>query len=283
MNFAKDKSKVVELYKDPETGESLLNTYGIGWAWGIATQARVGEKWGALIGTGYARVDEDDVKAGIATPDQIGAVKLYENGTPQTKASAVIGNVTPDFLMGWRHDFNYKNFGFGFLLDLRIGGDIWSQTMAHSYGAGVANVTAENGIRERYVVGGKDVATDERFVIPDANGHYKTNDFETNAYTWFNSNGSDETYTFDGSFLKLREAYISYEVPKSFLRKARYFSRATVSVIGNNLALLWVHSSNKMRLDPETGGVSSDSRGMGFEQAAIPSSRSIGIKLGLTF
>ena len=283
LNFAKDKSKVVELYKDPETGESLLNTYGIGWSWGIATQARVGEKWGALIGTGYARVNEDDVKAGIATPDQIGAVKLYENGTPQKEASAVIGNVTPDFLMGWRHDFNYKNFGFGFLLDLRIGGDIWSQTMAHSYGAGVANVTAENGIRERYIVGGRDVATDERFVIPDANGHYKTNDFETNAYTWFNSNGCDETYTFDGSFLKLREAYISYEVPKSFLRKARYFSRATVSVIGNNLALLWVHSSNKMRLDPETGGVSSDSRGMGFEQAAIPSSRSIGIKLGLTF
>jgi hypothetical protein len=38
-----------------------------------------------------------------------------------------------------------------------------------------------------------------------------------------------------------------------------------------------------MRLDPEGGGVSSDSRGVGFEQASVPNSRSIGIKLGFTF
>ena len=276
VNFSKDKSKVVSLYPG-------LDTYGIGWTWGIATQAKVGEQWGALVGTGYARIDEKDVAAGTARADQIGAIKLYENGTPQTVASAVIGNVTPDFLLGWRHDFTYKDFGFGFLLDLRIGGDIWSQTMSHSYGAGVANVTAENGIRERAIVAGKDVVTDQRFVIPDGNGNWVENNFETDAYTWFNSNGCSETYVFDGSFLKLREAYVSYEVPKAILNKTKYFSRATVSLIGTNLALLWVHSSNKLRLDPETGGVASDSRGVGFEQASTPGSRSFGIKLGLTF
>lgn len=276
VNFSKDKSKVVSLYPG-------LDTYGIGWTWGIATQAKVGEQWGALVGTGYARIDETDVQAGTARADQIGAIKLYENGTPQTVASTVIGNVTPDFLLGWRHDFAYKDFSFGFLLDLRIGGDIWSQTMAHSYGAGVANVTAENGIRERAIVAGRDVATNERFVIPDASGNWVENTFETNAYTWFNSNGCSETYVFDGSFLKLREAYISYDVPKSILSKTKYFSRATVSLIGTNLALLWVHKSNTMRLDPETGGVASDSRGVGFEQASTPASRSFGIKLGLTF
>ena len=283
LNFAKDRSKVVELYNDPETGKPLLESYGMGWTWGIDTQARVGEKWGALVGEGYARVSEEDVAAGKATADQIGAIKLYTNGTPQKEASKIIGNVTPDFLMGWRHDFTYKNFGFGFLLDLRIGGDIWSQTMSHSYSAGVANVTAENGIRERAIVAGKDVMTEERFVIPDASGKFVENNFETDAYTWFNSNGNAETYVFDGSFLKLREAYISYDVPKSFLKKTKYFNRATVSLIGTNLALLWVHSSNKLRLDPETGGVSSDSRGVGFEQASTPNSRSIGFKLGLTF
>lgn len=276
LNFSKDNSKVVSLYPG-------LDTYGIGWSWGIATQAKVGEKWGALVGTGYKRVEQKDVEAGTARADQIGAIKLYENGTPQTVASGVIGNVTPDFLLGWRHDFTYKNLSFGFLLDLRIGGDIWSQSMFHSYQTGAASVTAENGVRERAVVAGKDVATHERFVIPDANGNWVENNFETNAYTWYNSNTCAETYVFDGSFLKLREAYITYEVPKSFLNKTKYFSRATVSLIGTNLALLWVHSSNTLRLDPETGGVSSDSRGVGFEQASTPGSRSFGIKLGLTF
>ena len=146
------------------------------------------------------------------------------------------------------------------------------------------------GIRERDIVGGVDVATDEKFVIPastDANGtvtSWKTNDIKTNAYSWFNSlYTANETYVFDGSFLKLREAYITWDVPRSILRKTKYFNRATISLIGTNLALLWVDKSNTLRIDPEAGGVSSDSRGVGFEQASTPMSRSFGLKLGLTF
>ena len=275
LNFSKDRSKVVELYPG-------LTEYGMGWTWGIATQAIEGEKWGELVGPGFDRVDEDDVKNGLATADQIGAVKVNSNGLLRSKSAQRIGNVTPDFMMNWRHDFNIKNWGFGFLLDLRIGGDIWSQTMAHSYTAGVANVTAENGIRERDIVGGVDVLKNERVVMQDASGKWVTNTIKTDAYSWFKADVS-EYYVFDGSYLKLREAYISYNFPKELIAKTRYISNASVSLIGTNLWLMWVHSSNTMRLDPETGGVSSDSRGIGFEQAAVPSSRSFGLKLNLTF
>ena len=275
LNFSKDRSKVVELYPG-------LTEYGMGWTWGIATQAIEGEKWGELVGPGFDRVDEADVKNGLATADQIGAVKVNSNGLLRSKSAQRIGNVTPDFMMNWRHDFNIKNWGFGFLLDLRIGGDIWSQTMAHSYTAGVANVTAENGIRERDIVGGVDVLKNERVVMQDASGKWVTNTIKTDAYSWFKADVS-EYYVFDGSYLKLREAYISYNFPKELIAKTRYISNASVSLIGTNLWLMWVHSSNTMRLDPETGGVSSDSRGIGFEQAAVPSSRSFGLKLNLTF
>lgn len=275
LNFSKDRSKVVELYPG-------LTEYGMGWTWGIATQATKGEKWGELVGPGFDRVDEADVKNGLATADQIGAVKVNSNGLLRSKSAQRIGNVTPDFMMNWRHDFNIKNWGFGFLLDLRIGGDIWSQTMAHSYTAGVANVTAENGIRERDIVGGVDVLKNEKVVMQDASGKWVTNTIKTDAYSWFKADVS-EYYVFDGSYLKLREAYISYNFPKELIAKTRYISNASVSLIGTNLWLMWVHSSNTMRLDPETGGVSSDSRGIGFEQAAVPSSRSFGLKLNLTF
>lgn len=275
LNFSKDRSKVVELYPG-------LTEYGMGWTWGIATQAIEGEKWGELVGPGFDRVDEDDVKNGLATADQIGAVKVNSNGLLRSKSAQRIGNVTPDFMMNWRHDFNIKNWGFGFLLDLRIGGDIWSQTMAHSYTAGVANVTADNGIRERDIVGGVDVLKNERVVMQDVSGKWVTNTIKTDAYSWFKADVS-EYYVFDGSYLKLREAYISYNFPKELIAKTRYISNASVSLIGTNLWLMWVHSSNTMRLDPETGGVSSDSRGIGFEQAAVPSSRSFGLKLNLTF
>ncbi|MCE2617019.1 SusC/RagA family TonB-linked outer membrane protein [Phocaeicola oris] len=288
LNFAKDESMVKYLYLKDGV-EQLPGGYGIGWTWSIDTKAIPGEKWGDIVGDAYVRITEDDVANGYATKDQIGAIKLYDNGFPYSQAAHKIGNVTPDFLMGWRNEFSIKNISFGFMLDFRKGGDIWSQTMSHSYSAGVGAPTAADGIRERDVVAGIDMMKNERFVVPasyDKNKvptSWKKNDVKTDAYTWFNKCGLAETYVFDGSFLKLREAYISWNVPMSLLRKAKYFNRATISLIGTNLALLWVDKSNTLRLDPETGGVSSDSRGLGFEQASTPNSRSFGLKLGLTF
>ncbi len=278
LNFSKDNSKIVELY--PEMG---LNTYTIGWTWGVSTMAVAGEKWGDLVGTAHSRVTEADVKAGTATKDQIGAIKVNSAGSISTVGSTTMGNVTPDFLMNWRHDFSIKNFGFGFLLDLRVGGDIWSQSMNHSYVAGTSYVTAKGDIRERTIVAGVDVDKDKKFVMQDANGNWVTNTIATDAQSYYENNASMEEYIFDGSFLKLREAYISYTFPKKMMAKTKYISGATLSLTGTNLGLLWVSKSNTMRIDPETGGVSSDSRGVGFEQSAVPSSRSFGFKVNLQF
>ncbi|MDR2809055.1 MAG: SusC/RagA family TonB-linked outer membrane protein [Tannerellaceae bacterium] len=267
LNFSRDRSMIIKLVEG-------LGVYQLGWTWGIPTQAIEGQPWGTLVSTGYARLDQKDPTSPI---------KVSEAGLIVQETGKKIGQISPDFLSGWRNDFSYKNLSFGFFLDLRIGGDIWSQSMSHGYGAGTAAFTAENGIRERAIVAGVDVMANEKFVMQDAGGNWVPNTIEVDAQTWFRDGGVSEMYVFDGSFLKLREAYLTYAFPKAFLNKTKYFSKATVSLIGSNLALLWVHDSNTLRLDPETGGVSSDTRGVGFEQASVPSSRSFGIKLGLTF
>ncbi|MDL2208959.1 SusC/RagA family TonB-linked outer membrane protein [Parabacteroides sp. OttesenSCG-928-O15] len=264
LNFARDRSKIVSLYPG-------LDTYRLGWTWGISNMAKVGDSWGTLTSTAFSRTED-------------GAIKLSSTGQAMKESSKPIGSVSPDLIGGWRNDFSYKDFSFGFFLDLRLGGDIWSQSMNHGYVAGTAKVTADNGIREKAIVAGKDVMTDERFVMQDASGNWVENTMETTAQDWFGwQYDAAEAYVFDGSYLKLREAYISYDLPRTLLEKTKYFSKATVSLIGSNLALLWVHKSNTLRLDPETGGVSSDSRGVGYEQASVPTSRSFGLKLGLTF
>jgi TonB-linked SusC/RagA family outer membrane protein len=286
LTYSKNKNMVVSLAEG-------LPTYSLGWTWGISNLAKAGQEWGILNGTGFRRVGYDH--DGNGTPDDgypkdgplYGAVVVNNSGLPISVASQDIGKVSPDFLGGWRNDFTYKNLSFGFFLDLRVGGDIWSQSMNHGYVAGTAGYTADGGIRERAIVAGKDVMKHEKVVkrtgTDAANMTYAENDIALDAQTWFDSGGVAEMYVFDGSFLKLREAYITYNVPKSVLAKSKYISKATVSLIGSNLALLWVHSSNTLRLDPETGGVSSDTRGVGFEQASVPSSRNIGLKLSLTF
>ena len=278
LNFSRDRSKVVELYED-------LDKYQMGWTWGYGTFATVGGSWGDIRGTGLNRVTEADVKAGKATADQLGAIIVSSSGTIGTKSDQVVGNVTPDFLAGWRNDFTYKNVSFGAMLDLRIGGDIWSQTMSHAICAGLASITAEGGVRERPIVAGKDVYTDYQFVTMGEDGKYIENNVETCAEDFFEWGGGNEGEfaVFKGSFLKLRELYLTYQLPKRLMDNTKFIKRATVSLIANNVALLWVDKSNHMRIDPETGGVSSDTRGMGFEQASVPTSRSFGVKLNLTF
>ena len=277
LNFSRDRSKVIELYKD-------LDKYQMGWTWGYGTFATVGGAWGDIRGTGLNRVTEADVTSGKATADQVGAIIVSSSGTIGTKSDQVVGNVTPDFLMGWRNDFSYKGLSFGAMLDLRIGGDIWSQTVSHAVCAGLASITAENGVRERPIVAGKDVYTDYKFVTLK-DGKYVVNDVETCAEDFFEWGGGNagEFAVFKGSFLKLRELYLTYQLPKQLMEKSKFIKRASVSLIANNVALLWVDKSNHMRIDPETGGVSSDTRGMGFEQASVPGSRSFGVKLNLTF
>ena len=277
VNFARDRSKVVELYGD-------LEKYMMGWTWGYGTYATVGGTWGDIRGSGLNRVTEQDVKDNKATADQVGAIIVGSTGTIGTQSDQVVGNVTPDFIGGWRNDFSYKNLSFGAMLDLRIGGDIWSQTMSHAYCAGLASYTADNGVRERPIVAGKDVYPDYQFVTMK-DGKYVVNDVETNAQDFFEWGGGNagEFAVFKGSYLKLRELYLTYQLPKSLMNKAKYIKRASISAIAGNVLLLWVDKSNTMRIDPETGGVASNTYGVGFEQASVPSSRSFGVKLNLTF
>ena len=202
INFARDRSKIVSLYDSLD-----IDKYMMGWTWGYGTYATVGGTWGDIRGTGLNRVTEKDVEEGRATADQVGAIIVNASGTIGTRSDQVVGNVTPDFIGGWRNDFSYKNLSFGAMLDIRIGGDIWSQTMSHAYCAGLASITADNGVREHPIVAGKDVYTDYQFVTLK-DGKYVVNDVETNAQDFFEWGGGNagEFAVFKGSYLKLRDS-----------------------------------------------------------------------------
>ncbi|MGM9759221.1 MAG: hypothetical protein ACI30I_03790 [Parabacteroides sp.] len=67
--------------------------------------------------------------------------------------------------------------------------------------------------------------------MQDASGKWVENTIETDAQTWFESGGVSEMYVFDGSYLKLREAYVTYTFPKALLAKTKYINRATAANI----------------------------------------------------
>lgn len=266
LNWSKDKSKIKELYTDPVTGQSLTQ-YTIGSEWSTYLYAKPGESWGSIYGSGMIKDDNGNYVIG-------------KNGLPKTETMK-IGSVTPDWLAGLRSELSWKNLSFGFLLDFRKGGDVFSVTQMWGTYTGLLDYTAENGIREHAIVVGKDVLSDMgTFVKEDGS----PNDITLRAQNFFDSyySSNRQLSVFDGSFLKLREMHITYVFPKQWMEKTRYIKAANVSLIGNNLAILWVHSSNKAHIDPESG-TSSDNGGVGLESGSYMPSRSFGLKLGLTF
>jgi len=271
LNWSKDKSKIVELYKDPTTGQSL-DQYELGHQWSTYVYAKPGESWGSIYGYGMVS-------------DGKGNYIIGSDGLPETKYEK-LGDVTPDWLASLRNEVTWKNLSAGFMLDYRKGGDIFSvSSMWYAY-TGIADFTAKGDIRERPIIVGKDVATDYSFVKEDGTA----NDITTDAHAFFYSYYYNRQFsTFEGSFLKLREMHLTYNVPQYFLKKIDGFVKAAnLSVIGTNVAILWLSSTNKAHIDPEstsTSGSNSSSSNyaVGLESVSYMPTRSIGFKIGLTF
>jgi len=264
LNWSKDKSKIIELYEDPNTGQKL-EAYEIFHNWSVYNYAMPGKSWGTLVGTGLVYNEDGSI--------------LVEDGIPVYEANKEIGDVTPSWLAGFRNEFSFKEWSLGFLLDFRKGGDIYSISQAFGAYTGIYDFTADGGIRENGMVLGRDFMTDKVFKTADGqvnNEVVNPQDFFSYFYT------IGELAVVDGSFLKLREAYITYTFPRAMLERTKYIKGLRVSLIGNNLALLWTHKSNLINLDPETT-MSADNRGVGFESNSYPPTRSFGLKLHVTF
>ncbi len=277
LNWARDKSMINELYTDPNSGEPLAS-YEIGNEWSTYVQARPGAPWGEIYGTGMLRRTSDN------------AIIVNDGGRPRTQTNMKLGNVTPDWLGGLRNDFTYKEFGFGFLLDMRKGGDIFSVSSMFGAYSGILEFTAQDDFRENGLILGKDFLADKKFVKVTQlneediqNSQFAENDIVTGAQDFFESYyGNRELSVYDGSYLKLREAYVSYQLPTSLFSGTGFIKGGTVSLVGTNLAALWLHKSNMAGLDPENT-VTADNNGVGLETTSYPPSRSIGIKFNLKF
>ena len=277
INWSKDKSKINELYTDPATKQSLLS-YNIGSQWSTYVQARPGQDWGVIYGTGMLRRTSD------------GAVIVDASGIPMTQANMKLGSVNPDWLAGISNEFTYKNFSLGFLVDFRKGGDIFSVSQMFGAYSGVLGITAEGEARRDGLVIGKDYLANQKvvkIVTKDAtniqNSTFAPNDIKANAQDFFESFYTNrELSVYDGSFIKLREFHVSYTLPKKLFSGKNILKSGMVSLVGSNLAILYRDKSNVTGIDPETT-VNSGNGGVGLESTGYPPSRSYGIKLSFTF
>ena len=227
---------------------------------GGTIQARVGERMGDMYGTGYLR-----------SPD--GQIVFDASGSPiiDTKIKK-IGNYNPDWMLGLSTNLRYKNFTLNALFDVRHGGTIYSMTNSIGMESGILAASLPG--RETGIVGVG--------VVKNPDGTYSPNTKNIDAYSWYYSNAyirnNIEANSFDASYVKFREVSVNYRFSQKLV-KAINLQNMSIGITGNNLAL-WTKTPN---IDPETQALSGGTLLPGFEVLQLPSSRSFGVKLNVSF
>lgn len=204
---------------------------------------------------------------------------IIDPNTGRRQAGAVesFGSVLPDWTAGWVNNFSYKGFNISATIDARWGGVMKSSTVEDLQQQGLVTETLLN--REGTFI-------DTWGVLDNGDGTFSDNnvplisaeDFWANSLDGGGANVS-EPFIFDASFVKLREIAISYTFNKEQLGKG-FLQGLTVGVEGRNLALLY---SKVPHIDPEASLFGSGADGFGVERASVPSTRSVGFNVRLTF
>jgi TonB-linked SusC/RagA family outer membrane protein len=178
---------------------------------------------------------------------------LIEPGKSATQIvgrEGVVGDANPDFQMSFSNDLTYKQLSFGFLLDWKQGGDVVNLT-EFLYDATANSVD--------YLEAGAD-----------------------RIGAWSDPvNPVTQPYVQDGSYLKLREVTLSYNLPEGIGRRlfggsARY---VRLSVSGRNL----LRFTGYRGLDPEVSNFGNQAIVRNIDVAPFPPSRSVFFSVDLGF
>jgi TonB-linked SusC/RagA family outer membrane protein len=254
FNFNRNRNRVESLAPGLE---ELILTSGDGF--GIFVVARPGKTFN-LQGVGWLR-------------DSLGNLIINKTTGLRTPGPRkMLGNIYPDWTLGINNSFSYRNIDFSFLVDVRKGGVINSQTVSIVRSGGMAEETAVNN-RERIIDPGVIVGPDGKYIpnnVPVA----------TMQQYWEQQDNSvsPESNTFDASYVKLREVRIAYNFSKKLVDKTP-FGNISLGAEGRNL---WIIHSNVPHIDPESNVLGTGLIGEGLERGSIPSTRSFGVNLRFT-
>ncbi|NII84537.1 MULTISPECIES: SusC/RagA family TonB-linked outer membrane protein [unclassified Pedobacter] len=254
INFAHNKSIVKEL-------PGALDRVELSDAWVAANVAQ---------GAGFLNGSLFGINGNVWKRNAQGQLLLGNNGYPQVQvAYANIGDRNPDFTSGITNTFNYKNFALSFMVDIRVGGDVFNATENSLVRSGLSTKTLDRGSK---VFDGiiESTGLPSTLSVPLNQNYYQT---------IYASQGYD--FVEDGSWYRLRYATLTYNMPSSFLAKTKLKGLA-FTVTGRNLILITKYSG----VDPEVSGSGAGVGGsgsFGFDNLGIPATRGIDMGLRLTF
>lgn len=226
-----------------------------------------GEEPGLFYGYETNGIVSNDDQLGSApsfngTPAQLGDVMLVDqngDGVINNNDLTIIGNPNPDFNFGFGTSFEYKNLS----ITAQFNG---------VYGNDIAN---GNLLREAYA---DNSSTNVR---PEAYYNAWSVDNPTGTYPRVGYDLADDTgftdrIVEDGSFLRLSNVAIGYNIP---MNEKSVLENAYISISGQNLLLFTKYSG----FDPEVNSFAFDSQRVGIDRNSFPNQKTFSLSLNLTF
>ncbi|MDA9184109.1 SusC/RagA family TonB-linked outer membrane protein [Flavobacteriaceae bacterium] len=241
--YSKNENKIVELVEGVDRFSYTISTDS-----NVSISATEGGSIGDIYGRVWTgEVNSDGVPIGSAAPD------------------VLLGNAQPDWKGGWSNTIKYKDLSLRFLIDARMGGQIYSQTSADLDRNGVSKRSLqyrESGV----VVNGTNTGT----------GSANTQSITGQQY-WTAMSNISENYIYDQDNIRLRELALAYNIPLKSNKLG--LQNAMVQLVGRNLFFFMNKADD---IDPEA--MLGTSLGVqGLSQNAMPTLRSVGLNLNLTF
>ena len=196
--------------------------------------------------------------------DGNGNVYIPETGEIQmvpSKTPVYLGHTSPDFNMGWSHNFDWRGIHLGMVITGRFGGVVTSSTQAIMDRFGVSKASAD--ARD---AGG--------VLIPGQGGRIDTKYY----YSLVGANGDSNLagyYTYDATNVRLQQLTLGYSLPSKLFKGT--IKGLTLTLIANNVWMIY----NKAPFDPELTP-STGTYGIGNDYFMQPSLRSFGASIKLS-
>lgn len=254
-NYTRNRSRVESLHEDLD--RIVLGTY-----YNVTVEARRGEPYGVMYGRMYVR-------------DSQGRVVVGSNGLPINRPSNIgrLGKYDPDWTGGISNRISYRGVELNVLVDGRFGGVLYSNTNNYGRRSGVLAESLEGREISQDTLNGSGLIVDGVRVV---NGDTVPNTIRVTAQNYHKSlRDLAEEFTYDATFVKLREVRLGFRVPDRFTSRTG-LEGVKVAFIGRNLAL-WTDVPN---VDPETAFNAGNVQG--FEYSQMPSARSLGFSITVT-
>lgn len=269
VNWSKNMNKVLSLYG----GQPSFVIAGLQNS--IQIVAEVGKPYGIIRGTDYQYLN------GKRAIDGNG---LYIQN-PNTLSD--IGSIQPSWIGGLTNSFTYKNFTFSFLIDVHQGGQVYSLDMDYGSYSGLYPRTAGYndkgiGVREPLANGGGIILNG---VLADGKTPNTTRIYENmtgGTYTFGSNTPGGEAnsqFVYSASYIKLREAALTYSLPRKIMDGIRPIKGIDLSLSGRNL---WIIHKNLPYADPEQGQAAGNAS-IGFQNGAYPVMRMLNFIVKVKF